>query len=460
MALRTLIWIFVIKLSFFLGLAQTAEAPPEPAATSSDHAWLNHFWVSGQINLITQMHGDFPAAYSGPNSLQPYWQLASSRVETLYTGVSLPDDFEFLVDVESAGGSGLSNALGLAGFTNLDVVRNPTLGEKPYIARIMLHKTIALSSESMEADRGPFQLASSLPVRRLEFRLGKMSLADFFDVNSVGSDSHLQFMNWVIDNNGAYDYAADTRGYTYAAYVEYQDRNWGVRFAEALMPTVANGLVLDWDLARARSENVEVEIRRSPIPKRQGIVRFLSFVNHANMGSYREAINQYLAAQTAVPDVTATREQGRVKYGFGINAEQELGGGVRAYGRFGWNEGSNESYAYTEVNQAFSGGADVRGRRWGRKDDKAGAAVAINGISGDHRRYLALGGEGFILGDGGLTYGREKIFETYYTAKLWKGLSGALDLQRIWDPGYNQVRGPVWVGSVRLHLEGILLGGR
>lgn len=49
-------------------------------------------------------------------------------------------------------------------------------------------------------------------------------------------------MNWTVDNNGAYDYAADTRGYTFAAMVEYDDRRWAVRFAEALMPKVANGI--------------------------------------------------------------------------------------------------------------------------------------------------------------------------------------------------------------------------
>ena len=47
-----------------------------------------------------------------------------------------------------------------------------------------------------------------------------MSTVDFFDLNSVGSDSHLQFMNWAIVNNGAYDYAADTRGYTYGLVAE------------------------------------------------------------------------------------------------------------------------------------------------------------------------------------------------------------------------------------------------
>ena len=142
----------------------------------------------------------------------------------------------FLFDIESAGGAGLSNALGIAGFTNVDVVRNPTLGEAPYVSRVMLHYTIPLSSETTEATRNPLSLASTVPVRRLELRLGKMSTADFFDLNSVGSDSHLQFMNWAIVNNGAFDYAADTRGYSYGLVMEYYARNWAARFGEMLMP--------------------------------------------------------------------------------------------------------------------------------------------------------------------------------------------------------------------------------
>ena len=84
-------------------------------------------------------------------------------------------------------------------------------------------------------------------------------MPDFFDQNTYGTDTNFQFMNWTVDNNGAYDYAADTRGFTFGAMVEYHQRNWTVRFAEALMPKVANGIHLDADMGRARAENVELE---------------------------------------------------------------------------------------------------------------------------------------------------------------------------------------------------------
>jgi high affinity Mn2+ porin len=186
------------------------------------------------------------------------------------------------------------------------------------------------------------------------------------------------------------------------------------------------------------------------------VIRPLAFVNHADMGSYREAIDEYLAGKTSVPDIVATRQQGRIKYGFGLNVEQELTPLLRAYGRFGWNNGRTESFAYTEVDQTVSGGIDLRGNLWHRKHDKIGVAVVSNAISGDHREYLKLGGLGFLLGDGNLNYGRENIIEAYYNAKLWHGVYASFDLQPIWNPGYNRDRGPVLVGAIRLHLEGTL----
>src|SRR6202142_3570153 len=130
----------------------------------------------------------------------------------------------------------------------------------------MLHYTVPLTKETTEATRNPLALAPTVPVRRLELRFGKLSTVDFFDLNSAGSDSHLQFMNWAVVNNGAYDYAADTRGYTYGLVAELYSQNWAARFGEMLMPTVANGIVLDWNIARSRGENFEAEYRTALFP--------------------------------------------------------------------------------------------------------------------------------------------------------------------------------------------------
>jgi hypothetical protein len=445
--LGQLLWLCTASALFAQSNSSSAGAESAPLSLPE------RLWVSGQANFITQFNPSFPAKYSGPNSFGPGSGRATSRVMTLYTGIRLTKNTEVLVDLETAGGAGLSTALGLAGFTNLDVVRNPTLGSTPYFARLLIHQVIPLSSHYDDAVRGPLGLAPRLPARRLELRFGKLSTVDFWDLNGVGTDSHLQFMNWAADNNAAFDYAADTRGYTYGLVAEYYDRSFALRYGEMLMPTVANGLNLDWNISRARSRNVELELHPNLFRNRQSTIRLLSFTNVANMGSYREAIHAYLAGQDPTPDITAHRRQGRLKSGAGLNLEQSVREGWRAYARLGWNDGRNESFAYTEADRSLSLGGDLRGSKWRRPDDKLGSAFLANAISGDHRRYLALGGLGFILGDGALDYGLEKIWESYYNLHVWRWAYVGGDVQRIWDPGYNRDRGPVTVFSLRFHVE-------
>ena len=443
--------------------SESVDLPAEEISeipTMFPHSQTPPWWVSGQFNTILQAHPTFYSPYSGPNSFQAAADHATSYVDTLYLGYLFKHGTELLLDMESTGGNGLSTALGLAGFTNLDVVRNPSLGRAPYVARVEIHQTIRLSAENVGADRGPLSLATSVPARRLEFRFGKLSTVDLFDVNDVGTDSHLQFMNWTVDNNGAYDYAADTRGYTYGFETEYQSKGWAFRFGEMLMPKVANGIDLDWDLRRARAENYELELRPSLLKNHKTVVRLLAYENHANMGDYEEAVARYRAGLDPRPIIENTRRQGTVKYGFGFNAEQELPRDIRFFLRLGWDEGQHESFAYTEVNSTVAAGADWAGATWHRPLDKLGVAVVSDGISAAHQAYLRDGGLGFLLGDnpdypagGALNYGRENIIESYYTYHAWRGLYLAADVQHIWNPGYNRDRGPVLVPSARLHLE-------
>lgn len=432
------------------------EAEPtesKPRDTFFEHPDNTKWWISGQANFVFQAHGDFYAQYSGPNSLKNTPENAISRVLTLFTGYELTRNTAVYLDVEEAGWGGISGALGLAGFTNLDVVRNPSIGTQPYIARLMLQQIIPFSKEKITQERNALELQTELPARRLEIRIGKFSTADFFDYNIGGTDSHYQFLNWVIDNNGAYDYAADTRGYTMGAILDYEDRNWGLRFGELLMPKVANGPELSWDIANSRSENIELELRPTLLKDRDTKLRFLSYVNHANMGDYRDSLLLYDEGQTTTPEITATREPGRIKYGFGFNFQQEFAKDMWAFGRWGWNDGKTESFVYTEDESGVEIGSYFVGTRWRRSLDRAGAAFVSSGIKSYHQQYLADGGLGFILGDGGLTYGRETIEEAFYTVHAWRGLFFAFDLQHVNNPGYNKVRGPVTVPGIRMHLE-------
>lgn len=439
-------------------MSPSSQKSEEPVSTESAPTMLPHlgdgrFWISGQMNGIFQANPPFSARYSGTNSFRSTYNKSIGRVLTLYTGMQLSHSTEILLDGEEAGGLGLSSAVGIGAFTNLDAVRDPTLTGVPYLARIMVHQVIGFSREKEDADRGPLSTFAKMPQQRLEIRAGKFGITDFFDTNSVGGDSHLQFMNWAVDQNGAFDFTADSRGYTWGLMAEYQRAAWGLRTALALMPGPQNGGPLVWNLRRANTWDTEFELHRDLLPKQPGVVRVLGWVNHANMGVYQYAIDQYLAGKTPTPDISAHPLQVTAKYGFGVNLEQGLSRQVTAYARFGWNNGETESWSFTEIDQTASAGVGIIGSAWKRNDDRTGVAFVSNGISSVHERYLALGGLGFVLGDGGLNYGRENVLETYYTAHIWRGLYAATDLQYIVNPGYNQARGPVLVPSFRTHVE-------
>jgi len=95
------------------------ESPADLPTTVFPHSETSRFWVSGQMNFIEQWHPSFHSPYQGPLSLTPEGEHALSRVFTLFTGVELTSRAEVLFQLESAGGKGIGNGFGLAGFTNL-----------------------------------------------------------------------------------------------------------------------------------------------------------------------------------------------------------------------------------------------------------------------------------------------------------------------------------------------------
>jgi high affinity Mn2+ porin len=173
---------------------------------------------------------------------------------------------------------------------------------------------------------------------------------------------------------------------------------------------------LDYDIRHTHAENFSVDYSTYAMQGYATHVRGLVFVSHADLGSYREANDAYLAGRDKKADITLHRHQGTVKPGLGLSFEQDLPRNFRAFWRTGWNDGNYESFTYSEMNNTISFGADLSGDAWHRKDDRIGSAFVNSGLSHDHREYLALGGIGFMLGDGGLRYGRESVSETYYTA--------------------------------------------
>jgi hypothetical protein len=435
-------------------LCSSQELGSTAAFDDGENSLSSRLWLSGQLNIVNQSHPGFPAKYSGPNSLDNEPEQATTGVATLYTGFGLTKHTEFFFDLESARGAGVSGALGLGGLPDLDAVTDHLATAAPYVARAQIRQIIALGHETEEATRNPLGLATLVPSRRLEIRVGKMSVTDFFDLNSIGSDSHLQFLNYTIDNNAAYDFAAGSRGYTYGVLLELYHPGWVFRFGEMFEPTDPNGFKTNWNLSRSRSENYEVEVHRNLLPKHPGIFRLLAFTNHADMGSYPDAVAAYLSGEDPRPDLAAHIRNGQMNYGFGLNGEQDVNGIFRLFGRLGWNEGTQEAFQFAEADRTLAIGMDFGDKRWRRAEDRIGVAFALNGLAAIHRTYLELGGISYLLGDSGLNYGREKVIEAYYNFKLHHGIYLALDVQNVQCPGYNASRGSVWIFGVRLHLEG------
>lgn len=172
------------------------------------------------------------------------------------------------------------------------------------------------------------------------------------------------------------------------------------------------------------------------------------------MGNYLDALE--VARETGTtPNIVAVEKAGAVKYGFGLNFEQALAddGDTGVFGRLGWDDGQTESYAYTECDSTVSLGVQLSGKKWHSPKDIWALAIAVDGLSAAHREYIAAGGLGFQIGDGRMNYGQEQILETYYTHKFSDNMQGSLDFQIIGNPGYNQDRGPVPLGSARIHME-------
>ena len=412
------------------------------------------FWAGGQINVIAQGNPPFHARYSGPHSFENYANDNATSIEDLFTGARITRNFEVIFDVEDVRGSGLSGVVGMAGFPNLDAQRVPSAGGgavHTYMSRFLLHYIVPLGGGMVANTPSNLELRSSLPARRIEFYFGKFSLADFFDHNAYANDDHSQFMNWTADQNGAWDFAANTPGYTYGAYAEFDDHNWSFRYAEVLMTREPNGSYLSLRIANSKAANAQVGWEYSPAT--HGKVRLLGFIDQAPMGSFANALAAWRTGLTTVPETSIVRQPGAHEYGFGLNWQQGLPHRLGLFARAGWNNGKYESYSFTEVNNTVEGGIQIPGSLWGRHRDHAGLAFVSNSISSGHQEYLAAGGQGFMLGDGHLTYGRENILETYYNLHLPVGFSIAPDIQYVQNPGYNRARGPVVVFGMRLHIH-------
>jgi high affinity Mn2+ porin len=424
----------------------------EPSQTSGNPPPAPERWnLFYQATSIGQYHGTFRSPYSGPFSLQDYPERDVSLTTTLFFGFRPEKNTVLYFDPELAGGKGLSGVNGVANSPNGELPRVASATPKPSVARLYISHDFGFGSEKESFESQGNQLAGQRPVNRYTITAGRFAITDFFDNNRYSHDPRTQFLGWGVMFNGAWDYSADVRGYTWGWVHELHMRNWSFRYASAAMPRVANGLRFDRRLFRNRGDVFEGEYRYA-LTKHAGAIRVLHYLNHANAGTYAGAIRQAEAGD-GNPKVTDTRRNGTLKYGFGLNIEQELTSDAGLFGRLGWNDGKTESFAFTAIDRLATGGVSITGHRWRRPFDTAAAELTVSGISGVHALYLARGGYDFLIGDGRLQYGPEYIAEAYYSARLFPGFFATLDLEHVANPAYNQDRGPVWIPSLRLHVE-------
>lgn len=404
-----------------------------------------------QSTYIWQEKPAFNAQYSGHNSLSADKEYSYSFTATAALGVRLWDGAELYLDPELAQGVPFSNLTGLGGYPNGEMARTSGPELTAYRARLFLRQTWNQGGEQEAVDSAANQLAGNVDTHRWVLTLGNLSVTDIFDNNSYNHDPRTQFLNWSLMTYGAYDFAADARGYTRGVALEWYNGNWVARVGRFLEPLQPNQQLLDSDFLHHYGDQIELE-NSFTLNDEPGKFRVLAFRNKMKMSLYQDALA--LAEETqALPDINLVRHGDQIKCGVGINLEQAITHDLGLFGRVTWADGATETYAFTEIDRSLSVGVLLQGTAWNRENDHIGLALVTNNLSKLHKQYLENGGLGFFIGDGQLDYRPENIAEGFYSLSLFSQSSLSLDYQYIANPAYNAARGPAMVYSVRMHTE-------
>ena len=422
---------------------------------------IQNWNIHGQITETPQGDPGFPARYSGPNSLDNTGEIQETFTSDLSIGARLWHGAEIHVDGLLWKGFGLSNDKGIEAFPNGDAFK---LGiETPHFmfAHLFIRETIGLGGKQETVPDGPLTLAGERDISRLTFTFGRFSPTDMFDNNSYAQDPHTQFLNWAMITNLAWDFPADSVGYTTGLAVELNQPRWALRYGFFQVPNTKNGFTADdqilmfppdgGDGAFFRSWGMVTEFERRYASAHPGTVRVLSFVNKANTIGYRGA-TLLLRANGPAADLSSARAYRR-KYGFGLNWEQKITDTVGFFSRVGWNNGQVEGWMYNDSNWTASLGMSANGTAWRRTSDTFGLAYVVSGASRSNLEFLKAGGADILDGDGALTYGSEKVVEAYYNFAAWKNVRMTPDYELVDNPAFNRDRGPVSVLGVRLHWQ-------
>jgi high affinity Mn2+ porin len=434
-----------------LGLNWKPFAPDAGAASAKANdmpfGQFKNWELHGQTTYIQQGYPAFRSPYLGENSFTPWAQTRNTWTVTAFLGFRLWQGGEFYFAPELLQGFGLHDTTGAAGFPNGEAQKSDFAFPHYHTSRLFLRQTFGLGGAQEKLESAPNQLSGKADISRLTLQVGKFPVTDYFDGNSYARDPRKDFMNWSIWAAGAFDFSADKVGLTYGAVADFNQKNWALRAGYFLLPSQSNGNQFDMQVFSRGSYMVELETRYT-LFSRPGKLRTIGWINSAFAGSYRETLD----TPSLNLDIAQTRT-GRIKYGYVFNVEQSVTDDIGLFGRWSWNDGKNEIMVFTDIDASLSFGASVKGASWGRPNDIVGVGAAFNGLSNDHRDFLAAGGLGILIGDGRLNYRQERVLETYYALGVTKDVSLTLDYQLLANPAYNADRGPISVFSGRLHAD-------
>jgi len=406
--------------------------------------------VGGQVTHVWQYHPAFRSPYRGANSLDPGSRGNETFDATLFLGARLWSGAEVWADPEVDQGFGISNTFGIAGFPSGEAYKFGSATPYWRVPRLFFRETFNLGGEAQTVEASPNKFEQTRSANNLVVTIGKFSAVDIFDTNPYAGDPKADFLNWAIIDSGAFDYAADAWAYTYGMAAEWTQSRLTLRAGLFDLSRVPNGkaLVRGFGYYELAGEVEECHtLLDSP-----GSLKLLVFDNRARMGSYEDALR--LAQMTGAIPSTALVRRYAWRPGAAFNFEQAITDALGIFARLSLNDGSKETYEFTDINRSLAAGFSLKGAEWGRPRDNFGLAGIINGLSRNARDYFAAGGLGTLVGDGRLPhYGAEKIVETYYSVEISGALVLTADYQFIDNPAYNRDRGPVSVLGMRLHSE-------
>jgi high affinity Mn2+ porin len=438
--------------TFKLGLNyRFGDTPAWPGSNPKPFLPESTDWnIHAQTTFLPQAYPAIRSPYEGTNSLPGGGQGRETWTTTAFLGWKLWQGGEFYFNPELAQGFGLNSTLGLAGFPNGEAQKAGATYPKIRPQRYYIKQTFGLGGEQEEVADAANQLAGRRDIDRITVIVGRFAIGDFFDGNSYAKDPRADFMNWAMWSSAAYDFPADLPGYTRGAVVELNRKDWAVRAGLFQVPNAPNGDILTFKTGGAVVEFEE----RHTILDQPGKLRLGVFGNRGNTGNYRDALAISAADPTLdINDVIVGIRRDNLKYGFYVNAEQQIMKDIGLFARASWNDGHSEILSFTDIDRSVSGGFSIKGSYLGREADTIGLGGAINGLSAAHRNFLAAGGLGLLIGDGRINYRTEKILEAYYAYSVDKSTTLTFDYQLIANPAYNADRGPVSIFSGRVHAE-------